>query len=52
MACPDYYDPPASYYMLCTSMNIMYVYFVYITNEMQGIRKTNEPDVSRRFHIG
>ena len=29
-----------------------YVYFVHIiTNEMQGIRRTNEPDVSRRFHI-
>ena len=31
----------------------MYVYVVHITNEMQDIRtsKTNEPDVSRRFHI-
>ena len=37
---------------LCISINILYVYFVYvITNEMQDIRKTNEPHVSRRFHI-
>ena len=34
------------------NINDMYVYFVYIvTNEMQGIRRTNEPDVTRRFHI-
>ena len=32
-------------------MNNMNVYFVYIKNEMQGIRRTNEPDVSSRFHI-
>ena len=29
-----------------------YVYVVYIiTNEMQVVRRTNEPDVSRGFHI-
>ena len=28
-----------------------YVYVVYIINEMQVVRRTNEPDVSRGFHI-
>ena len=33
------------------NMKNVYVYFVYIiTNKMQGIRTTNESDVSRRFH--